>query len=94
MKQLQSSINPGDESTKPHRIVLRNLGFDNKPKFVTHLETLTAENKGGAKIWHHDGYHHGHYNNEINLLGALNDYEARCQEAGVEPNLEAQLIDQ
>lgn len=95
MKEIVSSIKEGGEGEKPHRIVLRNLGYADKPKLVTHLETLNKE-KVSEQItrYHHDGYHHGNYDYERDIIGALNNYVARCKEYGVEPNIEAQLLDE
>jgi hypothetical protein len=84
MKQIVSTINPGDHATKPHRIVLWNTGDDQRPKFTTHLETLNKEDNS------HDGYHHGNYH-ENDLPGALADYNRRCFRYDVQPNLEAQI---
>jgi hypothetical protein len=53
---LEASSILFDETTVPHRVVLRKLDDDYEP-FVTHFENLKFEND----VFVHDGFYSGHY---------------------------------
>lgn len=70
-----TNTKPKDPYTKPFRFVLH----DRFGNLSTHMETFDAEGKS-------DGFHHGHYFDEKDLLNgrALKDLQERAEKADLE----------
>lgn len=75
--EMLSVVNPGDECTQPHRVVLhRNL---NDTQWVTHMENVEKDGKGGYQSKTHPDYYWGHYFTD--LKEAMDDFNERTKKA-------------
>jgi hypothetical protein len=74
---LQSPINPGDDFTMPHRIVLHHSmsSSPQREEWVVHTETLPKSGEGR-------GYHWGSYLSDYDQAVAA--FRARCAKNGID----------